>query len=580
MKKPLIVLKFGSSVLRTAADLPLAVHEIHRCTRDGFGVVAVVSAFEGVTDRLFARAKALGADPAREVGISGLAALVASGERETAASLQIALSRSGIEANVLDPLAIGLRVLGSGTEGAPVDLGVATCASLLNRGRVLVLPGFFGSDEEGGVSLLGRGGSDWTALFLAQKLSARCRLLKDTDGIYEHDPNQGGRAPLRFTQLSFEDALALHAPVVQEAALQFARSHRQPFEVSRIGSVLGTTVGLHSTQLAQRGDLERPRLRVALLGLGAVGRGVYEHLRGNADRFEIVAIAVRDRARHEASGVPGNLLSSLQEALDTPSDIVVEAIGGVEEAGTVLTQALETGRHVVTANKAVIATHGPSLRSLAARHERQLSYSAAVGGVVPIIETLRGLRSPVLSVEGVLNGTSNFVLGLLADGGSLEDALSEARALEYAEADPSDDLSGLDAARKLTLIANEAFGLTLKAEDIPRPDTDHVAKWRPRGQGKVGRQVASIKLADEKCRARVELVAVSDRHPLAECRGASNAVLITLRNGQAIRLQGRGAGRWPTAESVMGDLLELWRTLQPRMERHSPLLGRFEGRAS
>ena len=122
MNKPLIVLKFGSSVLRTAADLPRAVHEVFRHSREGFGVVAVVSAFEGVTDRLIAQAKALGADPAHGVGVSGLAALVASGERETAASLLIALAQAGIEGNILDPLAAGLRVDGNGLEGSPVDL--------------------------------------------------------------------------------------------------------------------------------------------------------------------------------------------------------------------------------------------------------------------------------------------------------------------------------------------------------------------------------------------------------------------------------------------------------------------------
>ncbi len=260
MNRPLIVLKFGSSVLRTAADLPHAVHEILRYSSEGFGVVAVVSAFEGVTDRLLAQARALGADPGHEVGVSGLAVLAASGERETAASLQIALSKAGIPANVLDPLVAGLRVEGNGIEGAPVDLAVGRLSALLEKGRILIVPGFFGSDEEGGVSLLGRGGSDWTALFLAQRLGARCRLLKDTDGIYERDPNHEGDPPLRFERLNYEDALALHAPVVQEAALRFALSNGQIFEVARIGSVGGTSVGHHATLLPRHGGpgLRRP----------------------------------------------------------------------------------------------------------------------------------------------------------------------------------------------------------------------------------------------------------------------------------------------------------------------------------
>jgi homoserine dehydrogenase len=575
-----IVLKFGSSAIRTAADLPRAVHEIYRYTREGVCVIAVVSAFEGVTDRLMARARALGADPDREVGIPGLAALVASGERETAASLQIVLSQTGIPAQVLDPLAIGLRVAGDGLEGSPVDLAVARLSALLENGSILIVPGFFGSDEEGSVSLLGRGGSDWTALFLAQRLGARCRLLKDTDGIYERDPNGAGETPLRFERLNYADALALHAPVVQESALRFALAHGQTFEVARLGSVRGTTVGHHATFLARPGDPDRGPLRVTLLGLGAVGRGVYEHLLGLPDRFEIAAIAVRDRARHEAKGVPGRLLHSLDEAMRMPADIVVEAIGGVEEAGHALARALHSGRHVVTANKAVMAARGDVLHDLAEREGVRLLYSAAVGGVVPVIETLRALRGPVASIEGVLNGTSNFVLDRMAAGAALEGAVAEAQQLGYAEADPSEDLSGLDAARKLTLIARDVFGIALEAEDIPRPGAPALLAWRPEGKRTLGRLIASVRATRDGCVAAVELVSVDSSHPLARCRGADNAVVIRLRDGSTVALRGRGAGRWPTAESVMGDLLEVWRDAQPRRERSTGVLGAFEAPAS
>ncbi len=580
MSKPIIVLKFGSSVLRTAADLPKTVHEIFRYAREGFSVVAVVSAFEGVTDRLLAQAKALGADPAHDVGVSGLAALLASGERETAASLQIALSQAGIAANVLDPLAAGLRVNGNGMEGSPVSLAAARLRTLLDRGRIVVVPGFFGTDEQGGVSLLGRGGSDWTALFLAQRLRARCRLLKDTDGIYEHDPNRRGEAPRRFERLNYGDALALHAPVVQEAALRFALARSQPFEVARVGSIFGTTVGPHPTLRSRRGEVARRPLRVTLLGLGAVGRGVYEHLLRQEERFEIAAIAVRGRARHEASGVPGRLLLSLDEALEVRSDIVVEAIGGVREAGEALARALGAGRHVVTANKAVIAERGSALAAIAERQGARLSFSAAVGGVVPVIETLRGLRGRVAKIEGVLNGTCNFVLDRLAEGAAPDQAVAEAQTLGYAEADPTDDLSGKDAARKLTLLAREAFGETLDAEAIPRPGVGAVRAWRPAGDGRLGRLVASVEATENGCAAKVDLVPVEAGHPLAACRGAGNAVVITLKDGRTIELHGRGAGRWPTAESVMGDLLELWRDLDPRLDRRVSVLGEFEAVAS
>jgi homoserine dehydrogenase len=564
MKRKLIVLKFGSSILRTAKDLPRAVHEIYRYTREGVGVVAVVSAFEGVTDRLIAQAQELGADTASDVGVSGFAALVASGERESAASLLIALSRAGIPANGVDPLTAGLRVEGNGIAGKPVSLAVERFTPLLERGRVLVVPGFFGADEDGGVSLLGRGGSDWTALFLAQQLGGRCRLLKDTDGIYESDPNAEGKPPRRFEALSYDDALDLKAAVVQDAALRFAKSHRQSFEVAAIGSALGTSVGPQASRLASRPEETARPLRVTLLGLGTVGRGVYEHVLRNRERFEVVAIAVRNRPRHEAQGVPKHLLASIHGALAVPADIVVETLGGVDAAGDAIAFALSAGRHVVTANKAVVAERGLALRVLAESAGTKLTFAAAVGGSVPVLERLNEVRGQVASVEGVLNGTSNFVLDRLNDGRSPSDAVAEAQALGYAEADPTDDLSGLDAARKLVLIAREAFGVALKAEEIGRPGAESVKGFRPRADNKVGRLIARVSVNGHSSEARVQLAAIDASHPIGRCRGADNAVVITLHDGRTIELHGRGAGRWPTAESVMGDLFELSRDARSR----------------
>ena len=573
-----IVLKFGSSVLRTAADLPGAVHEIYRYVRDGLSVVAVVSAFEGVTDRLLARARELGADPDLGVGVSGLASLVASGERETAAALQIVLSRAGLRASVVDPLAANLVVNGDGLEGEPVSLDAERLRRTLQEGAVTIVPGFFGVDDAGSVSLLGRGGSDWTAIFLAQQLGARCRLLKDTDGIYERDPNAtAGRPALRFVRLSYDDAVALEAPVVQNTALVFARDHKQTFEVARIGSSGGTSVGPLTTLIARDPDTKQPPLRVALLGLGAVGRGVYEHLSRETEHFELTAVAVRDRDRHAKAGIPTALLCSIDEALERPCDLLIEAIGGIEDAGRALEHALSKGRDAVSANKAVIAARGERLREIASRHNARLAFSAAVGGVIPVLETLRGLRTPVEKVEGVLNGTSNFVLERRAAGESLEAAIADAKRLGYAEADPTEDLSGLDTARKLTLIARTAFEADIEAEAIPRPPESA-------GHGNVGsgatRFIGRVRATSQGVVAEVAHEHVPGDHPFARCPGASNAVLITLRNGRTITLRGLGASRWPTAESVMGDVFEIARARRTHVEPSRTLLGQCEGRAS
>ena len=278
--------------------------------------------------------------------------------------------------------------------------------------------------------------------------------------------------------------------------------------------------------------------------------------------------------------MPGELLCSLEEALAVPGDIVVEAIGGVREAFDALAAALRLGRHVITANKGVIAARGPELRALAEEEGARLSYSAAVGGVVPVLETLRGLRGQVAGVEGVLNGTSNFVLDRLAAGENIDAAVAEARRLGYAEADPTDDLSGKDAARKLALIALEGFGALIDAETIPIPGVAAIASWRGGSGQPIGRLIASVRRREDGCAASVELALMDAGHPLARCHGASNAVVITLRSGRTIELRGRGAGRWPTAESVVGDLLELWRDLQQGKSRRGVVLGEFEAVAS
>lgn len=267
--------------------------------------------------------------------------------------------------------------------------------------------------------------------------------------------------------------------------------------------------------------------------------------------------------------------------MNVPADVVVEAIGGVEEAGEALALALKSSRHVISANKAVIAAKGKELEERAEIEGVFLSYSAAVGGVVPVLETIAGLREPVTRIEGVLNGTSNFVLDRLAQGASISDAVTEAQDLGYAEADPEDDLSGLDAARKLTLLARHAFGADLPAEVIPRPGRAAIETWRPSTAGPLARLIACVESDDKGgATASIDLVPVGLDHPLAQCRGANNALVITLRGGRTITLWGRGAGRWPTSESVVGDLLELWRTLQRQPDRSSSVIGEFEERAS
>lgn len=238
---PLCVLKFGSSVLPDEAALPRAVAEIGRWTRRGFRVVAVVSALGETTDRLIARGlAAAGGERPDDIAFAALQAL---GEAEAVALLGVALARAGISANVADAGAIGLRTTGPTLDAATESIDAGAVWRLLADRPVLVLPGFVGRDELGRATLLGRGGSDLTALFLADRVRAeRCVLFKDVDGLYDRDPAADASAR-RFAAVSWEDVLRLDEGIVQHKAVRFARDRRLAFNVACLGADSGTLVG-------------------------------------------------------------------------------------------------------------------------------------------------------------------------------------------------------------------------------------------------------------------------------------------------------------------------------------------------
>jgi homoserine dehydrogenase len=234
VRQPLTILKFGGSVLRGEADLPAAVSEVERWLADG-PVVAVVSAFEGTTDRLLSQAGRYAADPPTEA----VAMLLATGEFTTAALLALALQRAGVRSRVLNPGALRLRTRGAGADADPCGVDVARVRAALAKAPVAVVPGFIGEDAGGSYTLLGRGGSDLTALFLA----TRCRLIKDVDGLYERDPALPGPPPGRFSRVSWGRALELDGGIVQHKAVKLAQGLGLEFEVGEFGSANPTVVG-------------------------------------------------------------------------------------------------------------------------------------------------------------------------------------------------------------------------------------------------------------------------------------------------------------------------------------------------
>lgn len=553
MSEAIVCLKFGSSVLRTAADLPWCVQQIYAHVRRGERVVAVVSAFAGVTDALYARAREHGGDE------HATAALVATGEHESAALLALALDRCGVPARLLGPQQVRLRTRGPVLDAEPADVATQPFLDALATHPAVVFPGFCGVDDDGRTTLLGRGGSDLTALFLADRLGARCVLVKDVDGLYERDPALPGPAPSRYARLTWEEALRVGGRVVQPKTLRTARLHGRSLEIRAIGSPAGTLVGPHPAALAAPAPT-RP-LRVALLGLGVVGGGVHERLRQRPDLFEVVSIAVRSPARHARLGVPAELLTADPwAALAADPDVVVEALGGVAPAGDLLLAALRDGRRVVTANKAALAAHHARFAPFLAGPAPRLRASAAVGGAVPVLETLdallaRGADGPALArVRGVVNGTCNYVLDRLADGLDLASAVAEAQAAGYAEPDPTFDVSGQDAAHKLKLIVARITGRVPDAVEVQGLD-EHTAEAQ-RDAIAAGRRVKLVASWDGTS-ARVGLESLPADEPLAAARAEENVVEFALADGTVRRVAGRGAGRAPTATAVLADLLDV-----------------------
>src|SRR5258708_5934783 len=451
--KRLCVLKFGSSVLEREEDYPKAVQEVYRHVRDGEKVVAVVSALAGETDSLLEQARRVGGDEPPAVLVARLARV---GELQSAALMALALSKAGLRVATLDPHEMGLVAEGSPLDSDLVALNAEAVWARIHANDVVVVPGFIADHAEHGVVTLGLGGTALSAVFFADPLDAhRVRLIKDVDGLYEQDPARNPNA-VRYSYLNYAEAEQASSGLIQAKAIHAADDKDVLIEVAALGSAEATTIARYPALKARPARPER--LKVALLGCGAVGAGVLALLQGQPDLFEVGPVLVRNPAQHDEVAL---FTDSLEEAVAGNPDILVELVGGVDVAREAMHHALLQGAQVVTANKAAVARDWDSLHAAAVRHGGELRFSGAVGGGAPVLETVRRLAGSVVSVEGVMNGTCNYLLSRLAEGWSFEQALAKAQELGFAEADPSADVDGHDAADKLSILAREAFGVAL-----------------------------------------------------------------------------------------------------------------------
>lgn len=556
----LCVLKFGSSVLEREEDYSKVALEVYRHVREGEKVVAVVSALAGKTDGLLDQARRVGGEAAPDALVARLARV---GELHSAALLALALSKVGVGACTLDPHEMGLVAEGSPLDSNLVALDAEAVLAKVEAHDVVVVPGFIADHADHGVVTLGRGGTDLSAVFFAAKLDAhRVRLIKDVDGVYAEDPAKNPRAE-RYSQMSYAEAEAASNGLIQVKAIHEAVADDVLIEIASLGSAEATQIGNLPARKSR--PLESERLRVALLGCGAVGAGVLAYLKSQPELFDVGPVLVRRPELHVEDAA---FTDRLEEALAVQPDILVEMVGGADFPADAMRHALLHGAQVVTANKAAVAKHWDSLHACAVRGGGELRFSSAVGGGVPIVETLRRLNGSVVAIEGVLNGTCNFLLSKLGEGWSFEDALAKAQELGFAEADPAADIDGHDAADKLSILAREAFGVALNPERLPKHSLRDLVPEAAREaleRGEVLKQVGRCQLlADGSIEAAVEVVALPASHPLAKARNEENRFLVTDQDGKVYRIFGKGAGRWPTATAAFADVIDAQRALLRR----------------
>ncbi len=316
---------------------------------------------------------------------------------------------------------------------------------------------------------------------------------------------------------------------------------------------------------------------VALLGLGTVGGGVYELFRRQKDEFlpktgaipEITRILVRDKNKPRP-GVDRSLLTDRWEDIleDPEIRIVIEVTGGIEPARTRILEALSAGKNVITANKDLMAEHGAELFSAAEKSGCDLLFEASVAGGIPIIRPMKQCLAgnSISEVMGIVNGTTNYILTRMSrDGMSFSDALKKAQELGYAEADPTADVEGTDAARKLAILSSIAFHSRVVLGDV---HVEGISKITARDVAYAKELGCCVKLLavtrsdGESIEARVHPMLIPAEHPLASVNDAFNAVFV---HGDAVddaMFLGRGAGALPTASAVLGDVVETVRNIR------------------
>lgn len=315
------------------------------------------------------------------------------------------------------------------------------------------------------------------------------------------------------------------------------------------------------------------KIRVGLLGIGTVGSGTYRILSMNCDKLtantrsdiQVEKILVSDRNKKRALSLPKEILTEdPDDILKNPDiDIVVELLGGIHPAYDYMLTALQNGKHVVTANKAVIAMEGQALMQAALEHHVMLRYEASVCGGIPILNALSTslCGNEFMEIMGIVNGTTNYILTQMTEYGlNYDDVLADAQAKGFAEADPTSDVEGIDAAYKLNILSSIAFGISIPPDSIPRIGITAITKEDIAFAAHFGCKIkllATARRYQDQLECHVQPAMVPLSHPLASVNNEFNAIFVKGDAVDDIMLYGKGAGDMPTGSAVVGDIAEI-----------------------
>ena len=325
------------------------------------------------------------------------------------------------------------------------------------------------------------------------------------------------------------------------------------------------------------------KINVAILGFGTVGQGVVKILQKNANQWikkcnaeiAVKKVLVKNTQKEREVKLPSEVLTTdWQEIVNDPEiNVIIELMGGIEPARSYILEALKKGKHIVTANKDLLAEYGEEILSTSETADRDLYFEASVGGGIPIINPLKQslLANNIEKVIGIVNGTTNFILTKMTnEGKNFDEALQEAQRLGYAEADPTADIEGLDAARKVAILASIAFHTRVKFQDVY---VEGISKISPKDLEYAHKLGYTIKLLgigtsdDNEVEVRVHPALIPLEHPLANVNDSFNAIYV---KGDAVgetMFYGRGAGQLPTASSVVGDLIAVIKDINTKSTR-------------